>query len=216
MGTDWNFYISLRERGERELCVREEKEGRPRNIKEGWRQKRDATNKKKSKKREKEHRIKPNKRKNDPKPQAEYTSNQYDSCIMPLVENSALTYIWSTQGRRQGFRHTCCSTYCVLHLWQASADLVKYSSLSLLQNEMIGALGLEGYTGPRTTWANEMSFVVKHAPGAGFIARPVDLQSSAQPLYHRCRLFATNSDIVIYCLLRCYSIYQSFIQQILL
>ena len=31
-----------------------------------------------------------------------------------------------------------------------------------------------GYTGPRTTWANEMNFVLKYAPGAGSIALVVD------------------------------------------
>ena len=33
---------------------------------------------------------------------------------------------------------------------------------------------LHGYTGPGTTWANEMNFGIKHAPGAGSIARPVN------------------------------------------
>ena len=32
---------------------------------------------------------------------------------------------------------------------------------------------LEGYTGPGTTSANEINFVMNHAPGAGSIARPV-------------------------------------------
>ena len=44
---------------------------------------------------------------------------------------------------------------------------------------MIGILGrdsaLYGYTGPETTWANEMKFVMNHAPGAGSIARLVVL-----------------------------------------
>ena len=39
-------------------------------------------------------------------------------------------------------------------------------------------------TGPGITWANEMNLVMNHAPGAGSIARPVDLQSSALPLNH--------------------------------
>ena len=43
--------------------------------------------------------------------------------------------------------------------------------------EMIGFLGhdsaLKGKTGPETTWANEMNFVLNHAPGAGSIAQPV-------------------------------------------
>ena len=52
-------------------------------------------------------------------------------------------------------------------------------------NEMNGVLG-QGYTGPRTTWANEMNFGMKHAPGAGLIARPVDLQSSMLPLSCDC------------------------------
>ena len=42
------------------------------------------------------------------------------------------------------------------------------------------------YTGPGTTWANEMNFGMNHAPGAGLIARPVDLQSSVLPLCHDC------------------------------
>ena len=38
-------------------------------------------------------------------------------------------------------------------------------------SEMNGALGhnsaLYGYTGPETTWANEMDFVINRAPDAG-------------------------------------------------
>ena len=52
-------------------------------------------------------------------------------------------------------------------------------------NEMNDALGndsvLEGKTGPETTWVNEMTFVMNHAPGTGSIARPVGQQSSALP-----------------------------------
>ena len=32
---------------------------------------------------------------------------------------------------------------------------------------------VQGNTGPGTTWANEMNFIINHAPGAGSIARPV-------------------------------------------
>ena len=35
-----------------------------------------------------------------------------------------------------------------------------------------------GYTGCGTTWADEMNFGINHAPGAGWIAWPVDLQSN--------------------------------------
>ena len=56
----------------------------------------------------------------------------------------------------------------------------------------IGVLGhdsvSQGYTGQDTTWANEINFVMNHAPGAGSIARPVDQHSSALPLYNRCLL----------------------------
>ena len=55
-----------------------------------------------------------------------------------------------------------------------------------------GVLGhgseLYGYTGPGTTWANGMYFVMNHVPGAGSPAQPVDQQSSALPLYHGCPL----------------------------
>ena len=36
-----------------------------------------------------------------------------------------------------------------------------------------------GYTGPGTTWANEMDCVVNRAPGVESIAQLVDHQSSA-------------------------------------
>ena len=45
-----------------------------------------------------------------------------------------------------------------------------------------------GYTRQETTLANEMNFVVNHAPGAGLIAQPVSQQSSVLPLYHGCLL----------------------------
>ena len=43
-----------------------------------------------------------------------------------------------------------------------------------------------GYTVPGTTWANEMNFCMSQAPGAEFIARLVDLQSSMLPLCYDC------------------------------
>ena len=43
-----------------------------------------------------------------------------------------------------------------------------------------------GYTGPRTTWANEVNFVRNHAPGVASIAEAVDKQSSALPLFYGC------------------------------
>ena len=53
---------------------------------------------------------------------------------------------------------------------------------------MNGILGhnsaLLGYTRLGTTWANDMKCHMNHAPGAGLIARPVDLQSNVLPLYH--------------------------------
>ena len=41
---------------------------------------------------------------------------------------------------------------------------------------------LKGYTGPETTWANEMDFGKNYAWGAGSIAQPVDLQSNVLQL----------------------------------
>ena len=40
------------------------------------------------------------------------------------------------------------------------------------------------------TWDIEMNFVMKHALGAGLIARPVDQQSRVLPLYHGCPLLS--------------------------
>ena len=37
---------------------------------------------------------------------------------------------------------------------------------------------LLGYIKPGITYANEMNFVMNHAPGAGSLARPVDPQST--------------------------------------
>ena len=48
---------------------------------------------------------------------------------------------------------------------------------------------LQGHTGPGTTWANEMNFVMERAPGAGSIARPVDPQSNIIPLSYGCPLY---------------------------
>ena len=45
-----------------------------------------------------------------------------------------------------------------------------------------------GYVRLRTTWANEMNFVMNHAPRAGSIARPVDQKSNALPLRYGCPL----------------------------
>ena len=47
---------------------------------------------------------------------------------------------------------------------------------------------LQGYTGPGTTWAYGMNFGIKHAQGAGSIARLVDLQSNVVPLCYGCSL----------------------------
>ena len=59
-------------------------------------------------------------------------------------------------------------------------------------NEMNGVSGhdsvLYGYTGQGITWANEMNFGMKHAPGAGSITRSVDQTSSVLPLPHGCPL----------------------------
>ena len=44
---------------------------------------------------------------------------------------------------------------------------------------MIGVLGhVSALHWSGTTWANEMNFVMKHAPSAGLIGGPVDQQSS--------------------------------------
>ena len=53
---------------------------------------------------------------------------------------------------------------------------------------MIGVLGHDSAL-VRLYWvgatgANEMNFVIKHAPGAGSIARPVGQQYNALQLYH--------------------------------
>ena len=50
---------------------------------------------------------------------------------------------------------------------------------------------LQAYTGPCITWANEMNFCANHAPGAGAITRPTDLQSSVSPTHHNYPLYHT-------------------------
>ena len=49
-------------------------------------------------------------------------------------------------------------------------------------------LALYGYTGLGTIWANEMNFGMTHAPDAGSITQPVDLQSSMLPMCYGCSL----------------------------
>ena len=54
-------------------------------------------------------------------------------------------------------------------------------------NDVIGQdSALKGYTGPGTTWVNEMKFVMIHAPDARLIARSADQLTSTLVLYHRC------------------------------
>ena len=56
----------------------------------------------------------------------------------------------------------------------------------IVTNEMIDVLGhdsaLLGYTRPGTTWANEMNFVMNHAPSAGSIDH--DILTSSPAHYH--------------------------------
>ena len=64
---------------------------------------------------------------------------------------------------------------------------------------------LYGKTGPGTTWANEMNFIMKHAPGAGSIVLLID-----QQFIHHCATDAAFGnemnyhlhDVFIMCLLR--------------
>ena len=53
---------------------------------------------------------------------------------------------------------------------------------------MHGVLGHDSalYTGPETTWADEIDLVTNHAPGARLIARSIDQQSNMLPLCYRC------------------------------
>ena len=78
--------------------------------------------------------------------------------------------------------HTCTGTLCFE---------------TRLSECMHGVLGhdsaLKGYTRPGTTWANGMKFVMNHTPGVASIARSVDQQSSALPLYHR---YPSNTNIM--------------------
>ena len=51
--------------------------------------------------------------------------------------------------------------------------------MQILNDRVLGHhSALIGYTGPGTIWANEMNFVVSHAPGEGSLARPVDQHPS--------------------------------------
>ena len=50
-------------------------------------------------------------------------------------------------------------------------------------------------TRPLTNWADEMKFGVYHAPGAGPIARIVDLQSRVLPLCYNCPSIAKYNQI---------------------
>ena len=66
----------------------------------------------------------------------------------------------------------------IAHWFATQRNYIQYTDVS----DLNGALGhnsaLLGYTRLGTTWANEMKFYMNHAPDAGLIAWPVDLQSS--------------------------------------
>ena len=51
---------------------------------------------------------------------------------------------------------------------------------------------------PGTTWANEMKFVMHHAPGAGSFAQPVDEQYIALPLKEYSFIFNCMSSATVY------------------
>ena len=73
---------------------------------------------------------------------------------------------------------------CVI-VWCVSVACVWDSVMNEWMNEWMEFLRTRfytDYTGPGKTWSNEMNFVMNHAPGAGSITQPVDLQSSALPL----------------------------------
>ena len=79
--------------------------------------------------------------------------------------------------------------YEEMHWWfRTSPTLFHGLFLVGVEKWMNGVLGhnsaLQGYAGSGTTWANDMPFVMNHDPGAGSLARPIDLQSSALPLCH--------------------------------
>ena len=89
-------------------------------------------------------------------------------------------------------------------------------SLNELMSSVLGnSSALQGYTGPGTTFANEMNFGMNHAPGARSICQNVNLQSSVLLCYGCPQLCTDNqegklgelvpsvilSDIKIYCLL---------------
>ena len=51
------------------------------------------------------------------------------------------------------------------HLFMAFKQCNKPTEMNLGHDS-----ALKGFTGPGTTWANEINFVMNHAPGAGSIA----------------------------------------------
>ena len=84
----------------------------------------------------------------------------------------------------------CKSALKHMNLHFGTVDLVPLCMDRLHVSKIIDVLGhdsaLSGYTGPGKIWANEMNFVVNHAPGAGLFAQTVDQQSSVLLLYHGC------------------------------
>ena len=82
----------------------------------------------------------------------------------------------------------------ITELWPISYQPRLSFALALLEeismNEcLLGHISaLYGYTGPGTTWDNEMHLSINHAPGTctGSITRPVDLQSCVLPLHLGC------------------------------
>ena len=76
--------------------------------------------------------------------------------------------------------------HLLVRLW----NILSYINIKINVNEskINGVLGhsvLKGYTGPGTTWANEMNFAMHFAPGAGSIARPLDQAASLSYGYPR-------------------------------
>ena len=112
------------------------------------------------------------------RPHIYITASSYYCYLLVLHRSVVLTYLFNIF-KSNASRNIHRSMY-LQHEWMNEwMNDVSSHSHSHSHNS-----ALECYTRPVTTWANEMNFGRTHAPGAGSIAQPVDLQSSSLLLYH--------------------------------
>ena len=93
------------------------------------------------------------------------------SSVPPLVKQ-----FWTSMTSRADLSPVTMTTLHATMLTKVAKSCISGDQSKAITNELVGVLDHD------SAWANEMTFVMKHAPGAVSLARPADKKSRALPL----------------------------------